>query len=731
MDLPQFFDGFKGEIFYPKKDRNEYLHKSYQYAKSSFRSIKDMNPKFVLYPKATNDDDFDDIYIALKYAQMNNLKVAIRTGGHQYTGASSTDRNNIQLDLSNTYKNFVWKHKNTELEIGISHSLDEFAKILQDKGRFLPMGQCEYVSLGGHIQTGGYGQLGRGFGLLIDYIKEIKIISYDETEKKYIAKWIKKGAELFRAVIGGSPGNFGVITHVKFNVLKDRNYSPREFFGVCEYDPGYFKKFLDIILETVDEDDFDYCVTLISDSGIEDIGNVLDNDPSYDETYNRQTYVNSGDEDVVWPTMIIIHAYHYQKYDENTSPIKKIKDVVKEPKKWTIVTDTTKKDIKVSDLVRDWIVFIRREFQLQYIKRGYFTDWEASKLIDTNWSAWVTNRVNLAIHKKLKLAAQFKYYGGAESEFYKKGVENQDKTSISWRNMNFGFTFDVFFEKEKFHLASEWQRENDKCVSVNNPIFSDKDMRLLWASHDLNLDYFHDCYYETEDKYKNLCELRDKYDPDKIFIPNNFCVGVKDEAPKEDLKNILDENCEKFKKMISGRGFTPIWKTWRGFERKVIPFCKSLKTKYHGLETNWSQSWSTAVDSAVNFGVGVGVDGTICAIMMKITFLHGMDAVVNKDHIWGVNHIGKIFYRTGSNINNGRWVEVPDGLSNVSVASDGTIWGVQIPGKFKQVYTSSEKLVVGVNYNDQIFQYVNKGWQQFDSALKNVAISIDGIVWGR
>ncbi|CAJ0845216.1 5311_t:CDS:2, partial [Entrophospora sp. SA101] len=481
----------------PKKDRNEYLHKSYQYAKSSFRSIKDMNPQFVLYPKATNDDDFDDIYIALKYAQTNNLKIAIRTGGHQYT------------------------------EIGISHSLDEFAKILQDKGQFLPVGQCEYVGLGGHVQTGDYGQLARGFGLLIDYIKEIKIISYDETENKYTAKWIKKGAELFRAVIGGSPGNFGVITHVKFNVLKDRKYSPRGFFAVCEYDPGYFKTFLDIMLETVDEDDFDYCVTLISDSGIEDIGNVLDNDPSYDKTYNRQEYVNSGDEDVVWPTMIIIHAYHYQEYDENTSPIKKIKDVVKEPNKWTIVTDTTKKDIKVSDLVRDWIVFIRREFQLQYIK------------------------------------PQFKYYGGAESEFYKKGVENQDKTSISWRNMNFGFTFDVFFEKEKFHLASEWQRENDKCVSVNNPIFSDKDMRLLWASHDLNLNYFHDCYYETEDKYKKLCELRDKYDPDKIFIPNNFCVGVKNEAPKEDLKKILDENSEKFKKMISGRGFTPIWKTWK------------------------------------------------------------------------------------------------------------------------------------------------------------------------
>jgi len=79
---PQGFEKFKGEIFSHKQDRNEYFHKSYQYAKSSFRSIKDMNPKFVLYPKATDDNDFDDIYIALKYAQSNNLKIAIRTGEH-------------------------------------------------------------------------------------------------------------------------------------------------------------------------------------------------------------------------------------------------------------------------------------------------------------------------------------------------------------------------------------------------------------------------------------------------------------------------------------------------------------------------------------------------------------------------------------------------------------------------------------------------------------------------
>nr|CAG8601303.1 4944_t:CDS:2 [Entrophospora candida] len=190
---PPGFENFKGKIFFYERDRNEYFHKSYQYAKSSFRKIKDMNPKFVLYPEATDDDDFDDINIALQYAQTNKLKIAIRTGGHQYCGASSTGRTNIQLDLSNTYKKFEWNDDKTILEVGISYSLDDFAKKLKNEGRFLPSGQCEYVGLGGHVQTGGYGQLARGFGLLIDYVTDIRIISYDETELKYTAKWIKKG----------------------------------------------------------------------------------------------------------------------------------------------------------------------------------------------------------------------------------------------------------------------------------------------------------------------------------------------------------------------------------------------------------------------------------------------------------------------------------------------------------------------------------------------------------
>ncbi|CAG8731546.1 17185_t:CDS:2 [Dentiscutata erythropus] len=534
---------FQGDIYSYKRDGNEYFHKSYQYAKSSYRDIKDMNPKFVLYPKTKdgNEDDFDDIYLALKYAQKYNLKIAIRTGGHQYSGASSTDRNNLQLDLSNTYRKFEWIDKDkTKLEVGISYSLKEFVDKLTAEGRFLPSGQCEYVGLGGHIQTGGYGQLARGFG-----------------------------DELFRAVIGGSPGNFGVITHVRLTVLKDSDY-PKSYglFAICAYDPNILKELLDIMLETetVNVDNFDYCITFSSDSGSDQgLDHGEDDDPSYDETYNREAYTRSDSKDrIIWPDMILIHAYQYKGYDEATSPIRKIRDIINKvnEEKRKIILDNY---FNVSLLVEYWIILIRREFQLQYIKRGYVSDWKPKKLKDANWSDWIVKRINIAICKKLKVSAQFKYFGGENSEFYKKGLENKDKASLSWRDMNFGVSFDTFFEKDLLHLASEWQRENDKCISVNNPTFCDKDMRLLWASYDLNLDYFHDRYYDTEKKYTDLCYLREKYDPKKIFIPNDFCVGVKNEVSEKELKDKLAENSDKFDDLLKDGSFTPIWKR---FERK-------------------------------------------------------------------------------------------------------------------------------------------------------------------
>jgi FAD/FMN-containing dehydrogenase len=64
----------------------------------------------------------EDVRITLAWARQHKVAVAVRTGGHQYSGASSTCGPNLQLDLSRTYRDIAWLDDRT-LEVGISISL--------------------------------------------------------------------------------------------------------------------------------------------------------------------------------------------------------------------------------------------------------------------------------------------------------------------------------------------------------------------------------------------------------------------------------------------------------------------------------------------------------------------------------------------------------------------------------------------------------------------------------
>ena len=56
----------------------EYDFSTYQYAKTS---IEQMKPQAIIYPTG-----FQDILTVVNYAKKNGLGVAVRTGGHQYSG---------------------------------------------------------------------------------------------------------------------------------------------------------------------------------------------------------------------------------------------------------------------------------------------------------------------------------------------------------------------------------------------------------------------------------------------------------------------------------------------------------------------------------------------------------------------------------------------------------------------------------------------------------------------
>ncbi|KAG0217480.1 hypothetical protein BGX31_000238, partial [Mortierella sp. GBA43] len=148
---------------------------AYQYATTSYKDLGIMSPGIIFYP--IHDKD---INAAIGFAKTSKRAIAIRTGGHQYSGASSTNIQNMLLDLSDTYNDFEWKDtENTIVKVGVSLPLGKLNNLLKGAGRFIPHGQCSYVHVGGHCQTGGYGQLIRSFGLMADHILKFRLITAD------------------------------------------------------------------------------------------------------------------------------------------------------------------------------------------------------------------------------------------------------------------------------------------------------------------------------------------------------------------------------------------------------------------------------------------------------------------------------------------------------------------------------------------------------------------------
>jgi hypothetical protein len=91
------------------------------------------------------------------------------------------------------------------------------------------------------------------------------------------------------------------------------------------------------------------------------------------------------------------------------------------------------------------------------------------------------------------------------------------------------------------------------------------------------------------------------------------------------------------------------------------------------------------------------------------------------------------------------WQQIAGALKQVSVAADGTVWGVnaaddifrrsgdkwqRVPGALKQVSAGSASSIWGVNSSDKILRWNGSSWTQVAGALKHVSVAADGTVWG-
>lgn len=530
--------------------RKTYNDNNNDYATSSHQIDHDMFPGLIALPK--NDQDIQN---ALKFARDNDMVVSVATGAHQYSGACSTHRRGIQLKLGSTYKGpqdlivlpapTPPNEDKTWVYASVSHSLGEFNAFLKANKLFVPHGQCVSVHLGGHGQTGGYGQLGRSFGLLGDHIRMVRLIAHDGTIKEVTAA---SEPELFWAILGGSPGNFGVITHYVIEVHRDADHDflqtgarPHGVKGVWLYSESTVKLLLEEVAAMAEDVDiarnFDLCVSVLSSSFqiLKLLPELTDNLGSITSRIAEAIGVNA---DMKWPACIVLYAQwvpmdaedrYTPKVDAWFEKFRRFDHFLKY---WCLSFNELVQPM--SAMTGDWIFRRKREFDHPFEKRTYLTD--STTLLRDGWAGVVAERISqvivpsiehFALWDKCYTSVQIQCFGGKNSKFR---TNRDNGTAYSWRDSSVCATMDCFYEDgdEGKALAKGWQAGNDKVMIGPDSTFSKQDKRVLWGSYgDWDMDKTWMFYHEDEAKYEKLGRQRHLADPEGLFTPNPFCVRAK------------------------------------------------------------------------------------------------------------------------------------------------------------------------------------------------------------
>jgi hypothetical protein len=490
----------------------------YQYATSSHEDEDRMSPALLIQPISK-----EDIAVALKYAKAQKIAVAIRTGGHQYSGASSTQAPNIQLDLRSSFRGpddrrlFDGPDGKTYARTSVSWSLGEFNAWMGQHHVFVPHGQCVNVHLGGHVQTGGYGQLGRSFGLFGDHVVGLELVDHNGDFKEVTRA---SDPELFHAILGGSPGNLGVITHITIEVHRDKDYiGSRGLRAIYWYKPATLERLLTLLATMSDDPDFprnyDFCISVLSSSF--HLPSLIPEADEFTEDKYPEIYGKDGLK--FWPRIIVVYAQWVPFTPHDRPKDSWFKDIREHA---IFAQDKVK---PMSELTAGWIFRNTREFKLPYIKRTRLTN--STTLVKDKWPQWLTQRIDSLVAPDLNgcyISAQIQCYGGKNSKFT---TNANNGTAFSWRDSTICCTLDSFYEGEAARkTATLWHMRNDEEGVGPHGIFSKQDRRVLWGSFgEFDLDAVWNTYFETREKYERLRAERRKADPDGVLTPNTFCVS--------------------------------------------------------------------------------------------------------------------------------------------------------------------------------------------------------------
>ncbi|HEU6444907.1 MAG TPA: FAD-binding oxidoreductase [Gaiellaceae bacterium] len=191
---------FAGEVIRPGDP-------DYDAARAVWNGMVDRYPALVVRPTGA-----DDVVAALRFAREQELPVAVRCGGHSIPGLSTCD-DGIVIDLSRMRGVTVDPERRAATAAGGS-LLAELDDAAQAFGLVCPVGVVSHTGVAGLTLGGGMGRLQRKFGLTIDNLVAVELVTADG---RLVRASEDENADLFWG-LRGAGANFGIATSFEFGL---------------------------------------------------------------------------------------------------------------------------------------------------------------------------------------------------------------------------------------------------------------------------------------------------------------------------------------------------------------------------------------------------------------------------------------------------------------------------------------------------------------------------------
>jgi len=190
--------GFLGELFEPKDA-------GYNEARRIWNASVNKRPGLI-----ARCSGIADVIAAVNFGRENNLLTAIRGGGHNVGGRGLCD-DGLVIDLSRM-RSVLVDTATQRVRVQGGATLGDLDRETHVFGLAVPTGIVPKTGIGGLTLGGGVGWLVRKYGMTIDNLLSIEVVSADG---RVLTASLSENDDLLWALRGGG-GNFGVVASFEF-----------------------------------------------------------------------------------------------------------------------------------------------------------------------------------------------------------------------------------------------------------------------------------------------------------------------------------------------------------------------------------------------------------------------------------------------------------------------------------------------------------------------------------